>query len=272
MPKFNAYPAASRLLSTDILLKDTSGASGTQKITAAQMASDLAGMLSANQHRNTFRGRSLGSSVSSAQRTAIQNGTFDDIFIGDYWTIDSKIYLIADIDYWYQNGDASYFTKHHVVVVPQTNLYSTSMNDTNTVEGAYVNSKMRTTNLADALSTIQSAFGANLLTHREMLENAVTDGVASGSSWYDSTIDLMSETMIYGHRIASQNSRAAHMNSTSQLALFRLYPFAAGRSSGFWLRDVAGSTTFCAYLAYGASAVYNASDSRGVRPVFAVGV
>lgn len=272
MPALNNLPSASRLTSTDIMLRDVSAGNDARKISAAQMASDLAGLVSSRQHRNIFRGKSLGSSLTSAQLTAISNGTFDDIFVGDYWTINGTTYRIADMDYWYNDGDASYFAKHHVVVVPDTNLYSTSMNDTNTAEGAYANSKMRTTNLGDALSTIQSAFGANLLTHREMLENAITDSVASGSSWYDSTIDLMSETMLYGHRIASQNSRLAHANSTSQLALFQLYPFAAVRSSGFWLRDVAGQTTFCAHLAYGASAVYNASESRGVRPVFAVGV
>lgn len=37
-------------------------------------------------HNSIYRGKNLGTSVTSAQWAAIKAGTFDDMFIGDYWT------------------------------------------------------------------------------------------------------------------------------------------------------------------------------------------
>ena len=85
-------------------------------------------------NRNTYRGKNLGSSVTAAQKASIQNGSFDGLFIGDYWTIGGVKWLIADMDYWYNCGDTA-FTKHHLVIIPETALYNAQMNTTNTTEG-----------------------------------------------------------------------------------------------------------------------------------------
>lgn len=36
-------------------------------------------------HRNTYRGKWLGEIVTEEQKDAVKNGTFDDLYIGDYW-------------------------------------------------------------------------------------------------------------------------------------------------------------------------------------------
>lgn len=36
-------------------------------------------------HNSIFRGKNLGSTITDAQYTAISTGTFDDLFVGDYW-------------------------------------------------------------------------------------------------------------------------------------------------------------------------------------------
>ena len=41
----------------------------------------------AGAHNAIYRGKSLGSTVTTAQYSAINAGTFDDLYIGDYWTI-----------------------------------------------------------------------------------------------------------------------------------------------------------------------------------------
>lgn len=84
MAKLTTYPQATRFDNNDILIKD--GANGTKKILAKDAIIDLLGMVSPEMHRNIYRGKNLGSSVTSAQKTAINNGSFDDLFIGDYWT------------------------------------------------------------------------------------------------------------------------------------------------------------------------------------------
>lgn len=227
-------------------------------------------------NRNTYRGKNLGSSVTAAQKAAIQNGSFDGLFIGDYWTIGGVKWLIADMDYWYNCGDTA-FTKHHLVIIPETALYNAQMNATNTTEGGYVNSAMYKTNLASAKSTISSAFGDMVLTHRELLTNAVTNGRPSGGAWYDSTVELPNKCMMYGHMHFSPTSDGStipyiYTIDKTQLSLFALRPqLIVNRSYSQWLRDVVSSAHF-AYVSYYGYATYNnATHSAGVRPVFAIG-
>ena len=183
----------------------------------------------AGSHNAIYRGKSLGTSVTAEQFAAIKAGTFDDMYIGDYWTINSVVYRIAAFDYYYQTGDTS-CTTHHVVLVPDGNMYTHVMNDTNITTGAYVGSKMYTEGLTQAKETINAAFGsAHILNHRQYLQNAVTDGYASGGSWYDSTVELMTEQNVYGCKIFGNvcNGSALPNSYTidkSQYPLFAVRP------------------------------------------------
>ena len=274
MAKMTEYTAATRFDSGDILIKD--GDNGTKKITAANAASEFAGLVSSTQHRNVFREKNLGTSITAAQKTAIRSGTFDDLFIGDYWTINNTRYDIADMDYWYNCGDDPALTKHHLVMIPHSALYSAKMNETNTTEGGYVGSEMYTTNLNQAKTKISTDFGAMLQTHRECLVNAVTDGYPSADAWFDSTVDLMNEIMVYGSYIHTPGNNGVtipkrYMINKQQLALFALSPKSINTRSSFWLRDVVSATYF-AYVNHDGGAYYfRASGTLGVLPVFAIG-
>ena len=144
------------------------------------------------------RGISLGTSVTADQYAEISAGTFNDIMLLDYWTIGGVVWRVMGFDYWLHTGDTSCET-HHVVIVPDTCLYNAQMNTTNVVTGAYVSSAMYISNLATAKSTINSAFGSgHVLSHREYLKNTVVDNYETAGAWYDSTVELMTEEMVYG--------------------------------------------------------------------------
>ena len=50
----------------------------------------------AGAHNAIYRGKNLGSAVTAAQWATIQAGTFKNLFIGDYWTInDVKLYEVS---------------------------------------------------------------------------------------------------------------------------------------------------------------------------------
>lgn len=273
MAKLTEYTEATRFDANDILIKD--GTNGTKKIKADNAAVEFAGLVSSVNHRNVFRGKNLGTSVTAAQKTAISNGTFDDLFIGDYWVINSVRWTIADMDYWYNHGDTA-FTNHHLVIVPASTLYTAAMNDTNTTAGGYTGSKMYTEGLAQAKTAFNNAFGDMVLSHREYLINAVTDGHASAGAWFDSTVDLMNEIMVYGCMIRAQANGPTMIttttNSKQQLALYRLNTNALDRRESFWLRDVASATSFALVYRYSYAGSSNASSSSvGVRPVAAIG-
>ena len=243
---------------------------------SATAAAEFAGIVSAAvNHRNIYRGKSLGSTVTEAQKTAISSGTFDDLFIGDYWTIGGVKWVIADMDYWYRCGDTD-FTTHHLVIVPAKCLYNAQMNATNITTGGYVGSLMYTENLASAKATIAAAFGSMVLTHREYLVNAVSAGAPSAGAWFDSSVELMNEPMVYGsymHTAGSNGSTivARYTTDKTQLALFALNPGDINTRETYWLRDVVSSARFAYVSNVGGANYDDASNSFGVRPAFAIG-
>lgn len=218
----------------------------------------------------------LGTSVTSEQWAAIQNGTFDGLFLGDYWTINGVDYIIVAFDYWLNTGDTP-CTKHHVVVIPRVNLYTYKFNPTNTTEGGYVGSDLYKNGLTQAKTTINSAFGsAHILSHRQYLMNAVTNGKPTGSDWYDSTVELMNENMVYGGRQFSPMPDGAtdpwstcrnYTIDKSQLPLFHLAPWLIRNRQWYWLRDVVSAAGFANVGSNGLVDCYSASHAGGVRPV-----
>lgn len=228
----------------------------------------------AGAHNAIYRGKSLGSSVTTAQYSAISAGTFDDMYIGDYWTIGGVNYRIAAFDYYYRCGDTD-LTKHHIVVVPDTSLYNHVMNDTNITTGGYVGSKMYTEGLEQAKTTIKAAFSGHVLSKRIYLSNATANGKASAGAWCDSEVDLMCEHMVYGNGVFSPVSDGTTVPNNyrvekSQLPLFQHEPSRICNRASWWLRDVISASHF-AYVRGSGNANYSyASYSLGVRPAFCI--
>lgn len=238
----------------------------------------------AGAHNAIYRGKSLGSTVTTAQYAAIKAGTFDDLYIGDYWTIGGVNYRIAAFDYYLNSGDTS-CTTHHVVIVPDTCLYNAQMHNTssggyeggaaNTTTGGYVGSDMYKSNLEQAKTTIKSAFSGHVLKHRIYLTNAVANGRASGGAWCDSEVDLMCEQMVYGSGIFSpvsdgSNVPANYRVEKSQLPLFQHEPSRICNRNNWWLRDVITASYFALVCDNGYATYSSASNSRGVRPAFCI--
>ena len=229
----------------------------------------------AGAHNAIYRGKNLGTAVTTAQYNAIKNGTFEDLYIGDYWTIGGVNYRIAAFDYYLNMGDTSCGT-HHAVIVPDTCLYNHVMNDTNITDGGYVGSKMYTEGLEQAKTTIKAAFSGHVLKHRVYLTNATTNGYASAGAWFDSEVDLMNENMVYGSAIfRPQNSLGAtipnsHMVEHSQLPLFALDHSRICNRATYWLRDVVTAAHFACVTSAGHANCNLASTSCGVRPAFCI--
>ena len=228
----------------------------------------------AGAHNAIYRGKSLGSSVTIAQYSAISAGTFDDMYIGDYWTIGGVNYRIAAFDYYLNCGDTS-CTKHHVVLVPDTCLYNHVMNDTNITTGAYVGSKMYTEGLEQAKTTIKAAFSGHVLSKRIYLSNATANGKASAGAWCDSEVDLMCEHMVYGNGVFSPVSDGTTVPNNyrvekSQLPLFQHEPSRICNRANWWLRDVISASLFANVPPGGNAGYLAASSSNGVRPAFCI--
>lgn len=265
--------AVTSLSGADTLLVKTSA--GNRKITVSDLVYAIIDpVISVEERRNTWRGKNLGSAVTSAQYDEIDAGTFKGMFLGDYWEIGGRIWRIMDFDYWFgQEGTAC--NTHHLVIMPDHALYNASMNDTNVTTGAYVGSKMYTTNLTEAKTIVNGAFtAAHILNHREYLQNAVTNGYASAGAWFDSTIELPNEPMIYGSYIFTPAGDGTvivnrYTIDKTQLAGMKAFPKMINpHRENQWLRDVVSANYFTYVNHSGIANTATASTAAGVRVVF----
>lgn len=224
-------------------------------------------------HNCIYRGKNLGTSVTAEQYAAISSGKFTDLYIGDYWVIKGVIYRIAAFDYYYNCGDTN-FTKHHVVIVPDTSLYKAQMNTSNVTTGGYTGSAMYKSNLAQAKTTIKAAFGsAHVLTKRELLTNAVNGNTPSGWAWFDSDVELMNEVQVYGSVAWGAHDGNGYnvASGDGQFPLFMFDRTKLHNREDYWLRDVSSAPYFSLVVDNGFAFYYGASYSYGVRPAFCIG-
>ena len=229
--------------------------------------------LSANSipfHNAYPRCKYLGTAITDAQNTAIKNRTYDDLFIGDYWTINGVNWRIVAIDYYFNVGDTN-FDKGNIIVMPDTVLYDAQMNTTNTTAGAYHGSLMRTQNLNSARTIAQNAFGSHLANHRILLTNAVDASGPSNWDWYDSNgVELPNEVQIYGTRVWGSALKGFDVaTQKQQFPLLALAPQFVNIRQSYWLQDVSSgsvSSSFAFVNSGGFAAGGGASISLGVRP------
>ena len=250
------------------------------KITTNVFENDSDYKKTAGYHNSIYRGKNLGTSVTAAQYAEISAGTFGDLFIGDYWVINNVNWRIAAFDYWMNYGDTACAT-HHVVIVPDSSLADAKMNNSNVTTGAYLGSDFYTgsnsnTGRSTMNTAINNAFGsAHILSHREYLKNAVTNGYESGGTWADSTAELMTEQMVYGCQIfgnvtCGTNVPASYTTDHAQLPLFALDHSRICNRGLWWLRGVVSGTLFALVHHYGYAYYGSASHALGIRPAFGI--
>lgn len=234
---------------------------------------DIVGYDNAAAHNAIYRSKNLGTQFTAEMSANIKNGTFKDLYCGDYLVINGTTYRFMDLDYLYKTGDTS-LEIHHILVVPDAPMYKHVMNDTNTTEGGYTSSKMYVSGLDQALAKVKADFGeAHIVTYRNILVNAVSGGVPSGWAWYSRQIDLMNEEMVYGTRTWSQATQNGYDTGTnkSQLAAFKHNHFLISSfRTWYWLRSVRSSAGFCGVGNNGSANSNSASASIGVRPFFLI--
>ena len=229
-------------------------------------------------HNAIYRGKDITSKFYDGTLSQqIAAGTFDDILVGDYIVGQNsgRKYLVADINYRLHCGDTE-CTTPHILMIPEKIMGTAKMNDTNITNGGYFGSKMYTNYLAPFKTVIQNDFTSNhILSHKELLTNAVADGKSTGWAWYDSTIELMNESMVYGHSVWGSSGYETGIDK-SQLSLFRLNSskIIARNDNNerfwYWLRDVVSSSNFADVNPNGYAHDGNASTSGGVRPAFLI--
>ena len=242
----------------------------------------------AEAHNAMWGGRDITAAFNNGTVSAnIKNGTFRDIFPGDYITKQVTIsgtaytvnWVVADCDYWINKGDDPAMTAHHVAIVPQAPIFNANMNATNTTEGGYAGSRMYKETIPACATGIVNAFGSShILTFRDAITNRVdTSHVSSGNplymgttglstTWVSVQCNLMSEKMVYGAPICASGA-ADNTMATRQMSAFRLSEKLLGYDrKSWWLRDVVSSARIAFVYGGGLAGAGGASNVLGVRP------
>ena len=268
-------------------------------ITSAVTIYDLVPDGAAN-HRNFYRGKDITAAFNAGTVSAnIANGTFRDIFPGDYITkqitvpqilkadgtteyIAQKTYtvnfVIADLDAWLNRGDTA-TTAHHVAIVPERVVFNSCMNETNVTDGGYLGSFMNTHVMPAFATGLQNAFGEDhILQFRFLDTQAVNNDLKSGGvvnytgatywgghEWTSHYCHLMLETMVYGAPITASCAADEIMGGV-QFAAFRLNSNLVYNRQHYWLSDVVSSAFFALVHGHGLADTHLASNVLGVRP------
>ena len=252
---------------------------------------------SAAAHNSIYRGKNL-TDVYTVDEICqrISAGTFEDLYIGDYFDISITTSLggtetvrcvLAGFDIMWNNGDTA-FTKHHAVIVPKDCFKTTAkMNDTNETTGGYAGSKMHTETLPVYAEALQTALNNHIISHRELLSTAVSTtgnsnagagftGYASGWAWKDCLLRLMSEIQVYGSTVLSSSFYDTG-NANIQFPLFRLAPNLKvaglghnGSRMWYYLSAVVSAAAFANCNNNGGSYSNSAAGDGGVRPYFCI--
>ncbi len=242
--------------------------------------------------RNTYRGKDITDLWKSGELyNQIKDGTFADIYVGDYIKGNKGVtWLIADLDNYLNIGNqGNGLQTHHATIIPDGNLMTTVMNqkkeEMDTTEGGYAGSEMITT-LDETILTsyIIPDFDTHVLEYQNLLSTNVddarsnpwgsSDGASSAWEWKSRKLDLMSEVNVYGTTIWSSSGYDIGIDN-QQYAIFQLRPelinkTMSGTRFNYWLKAVAASTSFAYVNGNGSASPDISSGLRGVRPRFLI--
>lgn len=223
-------------------------------------------------HKTIYRGENLGNSVTAAQIAAIADGSFDDLYVGDYWaipiTIDgttvSNNWRIADFDYFLHNGT----DKHHAVIVPDNTLYTAAMGGN--VSYGYYRSNMFTTNLNKGRTAIANIFPNMVMAYEYY------DIIGQTVTTYNCTTELMTLSSLTG--IYSDYVHTTYLPVLPQMSLFRIMPDfiganpnGSGHDAGFLTQTAKSGSGYWAISTTVSLMEFGVSGSYGVRPFFLLG-
>lgn len=238
-------------------------------------------------HNSIFRGQNLGN-LTATHIANIQNGSFKDMFIGDFFSINGSNYVIAGINYKKGHGD-TISLGNHLVLMPQdwsktpTQTLAPNgkdthyMNDTDTTEGGFANTKLYKTYLPQIQQKLESDFGSHLMQWRGVVSTHVDDtGAPDQGEWRNMKVMIPTEVMIYGTTLNGNNKNNAWYNvgdDNSQLPIMRLNDTERNFNRGaIWLRDIHSSAEFAYAGNLGDDGWNGASLSwSGVRAFFLIG-
>lgn len=230
----------------------------------------------AEVHNSIAGFRNKGTKLTDEQKTAIKNHTWEDMYIGDSWTLNGHTYRIAK----FMNGILvnNFAILYKGIMMLSNVLYTAPMNETDTNEGGYANSWMYAEGLAQAGEIIAEDFGDLIMNFRERIYVGNTSGfcVSDNSHWQPPykcmipTYRLLTGRTFTGY---PQDWYSYYQTHQIPLALYAANNenFLRG-GNPFWLQECSnGTDSFLCWINRCVSGGQKASVQQGVRVIFFIG-
>lgn len=261
-------------------------------------------------HNAIYRGKNLTNIYTIDEICErITNGTFEDLYIGDYFNItftnpngyeETMTCVFAAFDYYYREteslGGSYMLPQHSALIVPKNclhNEYAINLKENYTTyacEGGFIGTTAFQTTLPAYAESLKEVFGDHLRQHKNMFTKEINAegassagagmiGYASGWSERSVYLSLLSEVQVLGSQVWSSSPLNVGMDS-GQLPLFALDKSAklaylqdepSYVGIDWWLRDIASAHSFCMIGGNGRAVSKSATNQIGLRPIFLIG-
>lgn len=228
-------------------------------------------------HRNIYRGKNLGNHITDEQLARIRDGSFEDLYVGDYWKINGNRYRIVDINY--------YPIKDHLVIMPDHGVFNCKWNDTSNISQGLLGSTIWTQYRDNAFNIMKDDI-TNLEDIRvgfsQHIFNSVNDnGVTVGHVEIPNIkMSIPSQIHIIGSLSIGQASTDGHLQENgdgyeiNQFSAFRLNSklVKTDNNTRYWMRDILDIHNVAAIHFAGYNMTKNVLDQDTyIRPYFCIG-
>lgn len=227
-------------------------------------------MANAATHNAKYVGASLGA-FNDDYAERVKNGTFKDMWVGDYFTVNNHKYKIAGFNYKC-NHEENLGLGNHLIMITDV-LGTHSMNSYNSTVGGFVGSSMFKDEMPVVEKQLATDFGGHLLKFKSYLSNSVdSSGVPNGGAWYELTANLCNSAMWSGKPYPDNAGKKYNLgDEDTQLPIMKLNPSEKNSNNQWvWLRDVEGSGYFSGAAGAGSMNWGGASYTGGVRAFFLI--
>lgn len=269
-------PAGAKYLLVNHVVKDYSGID--MEIYKRNSLEDIVmgavkGMFSgASAHNAIYRGRKLGNALTSEMLAGIRDGSFSDLYVGDYIETEDNIYRFMDFDYFLgcvSGVSGGKIEKHHAVLVPDRVMGSSAID--NYPEATQPKeTHMYVNKLPEITQTLKGIFGNDNVAMMDRIIPKTANGEPAGWDWVNVGADLLTEEMVMGHGSWGQWPGIQIGVLKGQLAGFRYSHFLMCSNDDYWLRNKRTATNYALISSGGISSSDVGNLQHGVRPFFVI--
>ena len=171
-----------------------------EKVSMSTLA-DILLQPGAATHNAIYRGKKLGKALTSKMLAGIRDGSFSDLYVGDYIETEDNIYRFMDFDYFLgccSNAFGGRIERHHAILVPDKVMSSSAIDNYPEVTQPK-ETHMYVNKLPEITQTLKGIFGNDNVAMMDRIITKTVNGESTGWDWVNVGADLLTEVMVMGH-------------------------------------------------------------------------